>query len=458
MNFNIKRAISTLALSAALATTLSAQTTLSGYFVDDYTYRFQMNPAYGNSQGFVSFPGLGNLNISMNGNLHVSSILYNLNGRTTTFLNPGISTAEALGKFHDKNRIGTDLQFNIMSVGFKALGGYNTVNISARTAVDASLPGSMFSLLKEGLSNREYHIGNLKANGIAYGQIALNHSRDINSDIRVGATVKILLGAGYFNADMKETKLDLGEDSWHVQTDAEVRASVKGLEFEKDYNETTGHEYVSGVNMDGPGLNGFGLAFDLGAIYKTPVEGLTVSAAINDIGFISWSNDLVATTNGVKTFDTDRYTFNVDDNAPNSFEKEFDKVKDDLSALYELEDMGNQGGRTGGLRATLNIGAEYKFPLYDKLSFGLMNSTRIAGNFSWTDFRLSANVAPCKIFSGGINLGVGTFGASFGWLANLHLTGFNLFVGMDHVSGKLAKQGVPLSSNMQVNFGLNFPF
>lgn len=80
------------------------------------------------------------------------------------------------------------------------------------------------------------------------------------------------------------------------------------------------------------------------------------------------------------------------------------------------------------------------------------------GDFTTTDFRLSANIAPCRIFSGGVNLGVGTFGASFGWVANLHLTGFNFFLGMDRVPGKLCKQGVPLSSNAQVTMGINFPF
>lgn len=120
--------------------------------------------------------------------------------------------------------------------------------------------------------------------------------------------------------------------------------------------------------------------------------------------------------------------------------------------------MGDQGGRTSMPHATLNIGVQYALPMYNKLTFGLLNTTRLAGDFTTTDFRLSANIAPCRIFSGGVNLGVGTFGASFGWVANLHLTGFNFFLGMDRVPGKLCKQGVPLSSNAQVTMGINFPF
>ncbi|MDE6555493.1 MAG: hypothetical protein K2K55_00845, partial [Duncaniella sp.] len=100
----------------------------------------------------------------------------------------------------------------------------------------------------------------------------------------------------------------------------------------------------------------------------------------------------------------------------------------------------------------------YTFPLYRNLNFGLMNTTRINGDFSWTNFRLSANVRPVKCFSAGINFGVGTFGPSFGWIVDLNVTGFNLFLASDCLPGKFAKQYAPLSSNMNLNFGINFPF
>ena len=194
-------------------------------------------------------------------------------------------------------------------------------------------------------------------------------------------------------------------------------------------------------------------------IYKpAALKDWTFSLALLDLGFIKWNNNMLASTNGIKTFNTDEFTFNVDDNTPNSFKKEWDVIQDKLSALYELDDMGDQGGRTTALAATLNVGAEYTFPLYRKLSFGLLNTTRINGAYSWTDFRLSANIAPVKAFDASVNLAAGTYGVGFGWLANLHVPGFNLFFGMDHTVSKLAKQFVPLSSNASFNFGLNFPF
>ena len=54
-----------------------------------------------------------------------------------------------------------------------------------------------------------------------------------------------------------------------------------------------------------------------------------------------------------------------------------------------------------------------------------------------------------------MSLGVGSFGASAGWLVNIHPKGFNFFVGMDHILGKQSKEGIPLSSRASVNLGMN---
>lgn len=144
MNFKIS-AIAV--ITGVVSLSMAAQNTQTGYFTNDYTYRFQMNPAYGNSKGFVSMPGLGNLNVGVNGNLHLTDILYNYNGKTTTFMNPGISVSEAMDGFSDVNKLSSNIKVGILSVGFKGFGGYNTLSINARTMVNAHLPKSLFSLL-----------------------------------------------------------------------------------------------------------------------------------------------------------------------------------------------------------------------------------------------------------------------------------------------------------------------
>lgn len=446
------------AMSAIAA---GGQNTQSGYFVDDYTYSFQLNPAYGNNTGFVSMPVLGNVDFAMSGNVRLTDVFYNVDGKTTTFMNPGVKASDFLGLINDVNKLSSALRCDIVTVGFKAFGGYNTVNVSARADAGMRLPKSLFSLLKEGVTNRSYKIEDVKAYALGYAQIALGHSRDINEEWRVGLTAKMLLGVTNVNAHLRSANLTLNEDFWTVTSDAKINASMRGLSYETEVNDDTGHRYVSGMKVSNGGIGGYGFALDIGAIYRpVSMPDFTFSAAVLDFGGIGWCNNMLATTDGVKSFTTEDYVFNVDDKAPNSVGKEIDRIREKFSALYELEDCGDRGGgRSTMLAATLNLGAEYVFPLYRPLTFGLLNTTRINGEYSWTDFRLSANVAPISHFSASANIALGTRGFSFGWLLNLSMTGFNIFAGMDHTTLKVAR-GVclPLSSNASFNFGLNFSF
>ena len=450
-----------MAFGAATLTT-NAQTTSSAYFIEGYTFKHELNPAFSNEQDYFSFPVLGNLNVSMRGNLRADNILYNVDGQTALFLNPNVSESEFLSGIKDENKVIADAKINVLNAGFKKWGGYNTVGLNLRANAGVKVPGELLKLAKVGAENKTYDISDFNAHADTYMELAFGHSRKLDKNWEVGAKLKFLLGVANIDAKFKQAKLTLGDNEWTAIANAEVQASMKGkykIE-EKDRGaegSETHHEYVSGIDFDGFGINGFGLAADLGAVY-TLDNTWKFSASLLDLGFISWGNNHVASTNGERTFNTDAYLFNVDENKDNSFEREFDRFSEGLSAVYELQDNGNKGGRTTMLGATLNLGAEYRAPFYEPLTFGLLSTTRIQGEFSWTKFRLSANVAPCKVFSAGLNVGLGTYGIDLGWILNLHTNGLNMFLGMDHTLGKLAKQGLPLSSNGSINFGINFLF
>ena len=448
-----------LALIAGSATSASAQLTYSGYFLDNYTYRYQMNPAFGNESNFVAMPVLGDLNLSMHGNLNLSDLLYNVNGKTVLFTNPAVSASEVLGNISDKNRLGAGVKLDIMSAGWKAWGGFNTVTLSLNANANASVPGAFFRLAKEGIENKTYDIKNMFGNANAYMTLALNHSRDILQvpGLRAGAAMKFYIGGGNVDFKFNRAELELGENNWKAIVDADIYASVTGFRYDHEYNDRTGREYVSGGNLDdGFGLNGFGIGFDLGAEYKW--QDFRFSVAVLDLGFISWGKTQWASTNGEQTVSTDAYTFNVNNDASNSFDNELDRLGDDLTNLYQLSDNGELGSRTRAMGATLNFGVDYEFPYYRPLHFGILNSTVINGAYTWNQTRISADVAPVKWVSAGINMEAGTFGVGFGWLLNFNTKGFNCFVGMDHTIGKLAKQMIPLKSNACFNFGINFPF
>lgn len=454
MKTNLKNIICAALVTSAAASTAQAQNR-SAYFLDNYAYNYQMNPAMAvDRKCDISFPALGNFNFGVMGNTGVKSFIYNTpDGRTTTFLNPEISASEVMSNIKTNNRLGLALREGILSVGFRGLGGYNHVSINAVANAQVRIPGALVSFLKEGVSNRTYEIGRVDAHADAYAEIALNHSREIKAvpGLRVGASVKFLVGIGNVDINLDKADLVLGENSWNAVTNGVARVNMKGVRWQYDHNDA-GTPYVNGVEADNLSApNGYGLAFDLGATYKLGTDW-KFGFGITDMGFIHWSNTALATTNGDRAFRTNDYILDPDD-----FDASWDSMKDDLMSLYQLSGEDEAGSHTRALAATMSISAEYTLPVYRKVSFGLLNTTRMTNRFAWTEFRLSANYTPVKWFGLGVNYGLGTFGNSFGWIINIAPKGFNLYVGMDHTLGKLAKQYVPLNSNAQLSFGINFP-
>lgn len=453
----IYKYIAVAALGAA-SVSVSAQNTYSGYFIDSYSPRHQMNPAFApdssrNYKAYVGFPILSNVNVGLRGNLHLTDIYYNRGGETVLFTNPGISAGEAMDKFGDKNRLGMNLKLDILNCGFKAWGGWNTVGINLVSDTEIGVPKSFFSLVKEGVSNKSYDIKNLRFASTNYAEIALNHSRDLSKwvpGLRAGATLKFILGIADVDAYFNDARLTLGENDWNVQSNADVYASGCGMTFKQRYNDKYNRYYLDGLDFDGFKLGGFGMGLDLGAEYKW--NDFKFSLALLDIGFLNWANTQHASTNGTRTYNTDAYIIGIGD------DDSWNEMQDGLEELYQLDVDGNMGNYCKSLKTTLNWGVEYTLPYYRNLRFGLVNTTRFNGSFTWTDFRVSANVQPVKCLDLSANLGMGTYGVGFGWLANVSTKGINFFIGMDRTLGKLSKDGIPLNSNASVNIGIDFPF
>ena len=459
---NLRNSISAILVLAAASISLYAEEMEIGFFSDGYLYKHTLNPALGNDRNYVAIPIFGNLQVGVSGNVGITDFLYIKDGRTVTFLNDKVGTQEFTDQIKDKNRLMVDAAVTLLSSGFKGFGGYNTISLSAQIQSGITMPGELLRVMKEGIGNQTYTVEGTGLHATSFLELALGHSRQWNEKLRVGAKVKFLLGIANMDAKVSQGYLTLGENGYEGLMDAEVHGNVKGLYY-KTTDEWRGpdkdhlHTYVNDLDVDGEGPGGFGLALDLGADYRLN-EDWRFDASLSDIGFIRWNTDQVASTGGPRVVNTDSFLFNVDDDADNSFDRELDRLAESLCTLYELQDMGDQGARTTALHATMRLAAEYTFPLYRRLTFGLMNTTRFAGDYGWTDFRLSANVAPTGWFSATAAFSEGSFGPSFGWLLNFHPKAFNFFIGMDHASFKVAKQGVPLGNQYDVNLGINVSF
>lgn len=462
---NTKKYIVAVALlSMSLAS--MAQGLNSAYFTEGYKYRHTMNPAYGNDGGYCAIPALGNLNVKVQGNFGVGDVLFktgdygiNSGKSLATFMHPNIPIDAALsGLASGNNRVVGDVSIPIVSVGFNGFGGYNTVELNTKASFGLSVPYEFFEFAKN-VGNKTYNIGDINANAQAYVELAFGHSRQLNEKWRVGAKLKFLFGAGRGDVKFENLTADLNDaNKWIISGKATADASVKGWIYkmeEKEYKSGKGtYQRVKGVDVKNGGIGGFGMAVDLGATYKIN-EDWKVSAALLDIGFIRWNTNMRASNKG-ESFEFDGFhDADVPKNNPNSFKNQGNSYKDQFADFANLQEVTDEGGRTTGIGATMNLGAEYNLPVYRRITFGFLSSTRFRGPYTWTDARLSANWEPLKWLDGGVSFSANSFAASMGWIINIHPKGFNFFLGMDHILGKTTKEFIPKTSNASIALGMN---
>lgn len=465
MKKSLRYMAAALTMAAAILPT-SAQELRTSYFMETSNYRHQMNPALLDSP----YVGLlfSNINIGMTGNIGAKQFIFDTNGlpgytgnyRYTTFMDPNVDAKTFLNKLHDKNRFDLYLNYNLFSVGFKAWGGVNLLELNLRSNTNLTLPKGLFEFAKTAGEKEHYEFGGLGMRTQNYMELALGHSRDINKQWRVGGKLKFLIGAAYADFTADNVTLDMTEDAWRIQSNAQMKASLLKSDVIHEgpsKNSADGRPRVKELDNFGFSLPGFGMALDLGVTYK-PIENLTLSAAITDLGFISWKNTHHASSQGDYTFDGfNNIYIGSDKDQTEDIDDQFDQIGDDLEEMFSVYDDGTKTA-TQALAATLNVGAEYKLPAYDKLKFGFLYTSRIHGKYSWHQGMLNVGVRPVKWFECNVNGAVTSTGVTAGGMLSLKAPHFNFYIAADRFVSKMGKQGVPLnSSNGNITFGMTFP-
>ena len=470
----IKAFISAVVVGVAGMTTLSAQNALrTGYFLEGYTYRHMINPAFAPERSYVAFPGLGNLNVTVNSNVGLSTFLYpTKNGELTTFMSPDVKSGKFLGKLKGMNHINENLDLMILSFGFRGMGGYNTFTLSSRQSMSLSLPKDLFTFMKLGQTkeNTHYNFKNLGIEASEIVEMGFGHSRQIDEKLRAGAKLKVLLGVGNVNARISNMDVTLSNEIWEVKADGELniaagsglKVPTKGESGKADNpSEATLIDWDN-VDYDKFGLSGFGMGLDLGATYQL-LPDLELSAAVTDLAFMSWSNNHHAKTSKASWTFEGFHDVALDKGDPDYEDKKLNQQLDDLGDQFEesveFHREGKVGSRVSGIGATITLGGMYTIPYARMVKGGLLFTQCINGHYSWTEARLSANVTPVGWFDASVNYALSSFGSSFGWILNFHPKGVNLFLGSDFQIFKVTPQFVPVGNlNASVNFGLNITF
>lgn len=455
----------------------SAQELRTSYFHETSQFRNQMNPAFLDSTSHHVAVFLGNINVASTGNFGARHFIYDIDPARNrgydlgTFMHPDVTPDQFLGKLDGKDFRGdVYLNYNLFSVGFGAFGGHNLVELNMRSESHFDMPYELFEFMKTPNAREQFVIKDLGSRSNNYAEVALGHSHKIMPGLTVGAKLKLLIGLGYADLSVNRLDVKLAQDAWTVSGEGQVRAKLGNATFEHRindlgevvYNPTTGKPVINGLDTEDfkYEIGGFGVALDLGAVYQTPVEGLTVSAALTDLGFVSYGNTLAGRSNGTWQFQGFKNIYVASDpgeDDANKLNKQFERIGDELTEMLGLYDEGTQSV-TRSLAATFNAGAEYKLPQYDKLRFGFLYTARLFGQYSWHQAMLSANVRPVKCFEATLSAGASSTGISAGAMISFYTKGFNIYLAADRFMGKLGKQFVPLNSlNTSVNLGICFP-
>lgn len=466
-----------LALAAVSAASAFAQEApRSAYFLDGYSFRHELNPAFSGERNYVSIPALGNMNIGLFSNVGVNTFLFPIDNnqyKLTTFMSPTVSADEFLGKLKSFNHINTSNTVTILSAGFKAFKGYNTISIGARVEAGIGLPKDLFSFMKLGQTGMDthYNFSDIRLDANAMAEIALGHSHKITDKLQVGAKFKVLLGVANATASIDNMDVRMTENEWTINAKGSMKmAAGKGLylptkaEAGASYDKPSEADLIEWGDLEynSFGLSGFGLGVDLGATYQL-LPDLQLSAALNDLGFVNWNHAVTGATSETSWKFQGFQNIAVDSDAPNyeenKLDEQLDRLWDDLQDVVNFHRESQDGSYTRALHATLHLGAEYKMPFYKNLTGAFLFSSHFAGVSSWTEGRFYANVKPTKWFDATINYGASTYGSSFGWMINFHPKGFNFFIGSDHQFFKVTPQYVPVGkATANINFGFNVTF
>ena len=452
-----------------LSSKTAAQELQSAYFMKTSVFRQQMNPALADQSYFGIL--FGNTNVGTRGNIGLGDFVYKLQDNPdydlTTFMNPEISANEFLGKLHKKNKINVNLNYNVFSIGFHKFNGSNIIEANVKSNTTLCLPYELFEFMKTTGEKENYSFKNLGAKSISYIEFSLGHSHKVGKNLKIGGKLKFLSGLAYSKLDVKRMNLTLTDDVWSIDGDAEFSAAILNSTFKYDENtdaattDASRGKKVNGIDNVSFGTPGFGVAVDMGFVYKMPtIEGLTFSGALTDLGTIVWSKTNKASSKGTwefDGFDNEIYTTGTD-NGDNKLGDQFSALGDDLKKVFSVYDDG-QKSESSSLPTTLSLAAEYQFSFYKKMSAGLLYTGRFYGLYSSYQTMLALNYRPINCIEASANVASTSTGTTVGGMFSFYTKGFNLFIGSDSfVLGKVSKEYIPLgNANANVNFGISFP-
>ncbi|MBQ7222490.1 MAG: hypothetical protein IJS02_03370 [Bacteroidales bacterium] len=412
--FKLIPIVAVTAVFCLFSNNVNAQSFQTGYFLDNYVYGYRLNPALGvgndDTKTVVGFV-LNDITLGTSTNVGVENFLFNKGGQTVPFTDDLVTKQEFLSGLPAQVNAFASLDLSLLTLGFKTRHGFLTFDTRIRSRNMVTAPKELFTLIKD-IQNDGENMANANSMTVPwtnvkareYFEVGVGYSTRITPDIKVGATVKLLLGAANASFSNSDITIRPNDEGFVVSgsANASITASMVEYDPQKILRETKKY-----------GLQGFGAAIDLGVVWDTPVEGLSASAAVTDLGGIFWKNSIVATANHNET------AVSLVDDPP---------AEEVIASLVDFQT--NTKSSFEGVGATFDLGVKYKMPFYERLTVGLHGSFGL-GAIPYRDVRFGVTVTPIDQISLALTAASTSNGGAFGAAANFHLGGLNIFGGVD---------------------------
>jgi hypothetical protein len=456
-----------LILQTIISKSVSAQAPQTFYYMNSVPQSTIMNPAIQPDYNFYfGLPLISSLQFRQGNNRLVLSdiIMKNPNNDSLiTFLHPDadFNTTDFLAKLDKNNYFYEDFRTNLLSFGFKIKTWYFGFNLSEKISTSINFPKDLFVIALEGnqsFINQNADLSYLGVNSTFYREYGLSISKVVNDKLTVGIKPKLLFGHTNIYSNYEDNKLNLytSRDSIHLSADVIVNTSSPLIPTTDINGYFESFEIPSFIdNADTDSLidwaldhKNMGLGIDLGFYYK-PIERLSVSLSVIDLGYIKWNTEEVTAIRlkgeySFKGIDVSNEIGNSD-----SEDSPFDEVLDSLKNSFTVSNT-SESYRTS-LGTKIYVGASYD--ITKKFNVGFLSRSYYYNSNLNQAFTFSANVhmrglstsISYSIMNGSYN-NIG-FGLVLGGAP------FQIYIISDNVSAALWGHK---TTSANFRFGLNF--
>ncbi|MBO4841981.1 MAG: hypothetical protein J5478_01220 [Bacteroidales bacterium] len=392
--------------------------------------------------GFVR---IGEFNSTSRNNVGASAIYYPKGDKIVTGLHSSVSAEEFLGNLKPVNSKYNQIDYKLVSYGWKGSRGFHSLEVGARVNYGLSVPKEIFRILKTGTSQSPYDLSSLRAFGNVYGELAYGYALPLSDKFSIGGRVKLLVGLNSVDIVTRRFNLITTEEQYRLDLDADIDLTNRNKKIGTDDEGYLDYTSFSGKGKLGAPTGG-GFAVDLGLVWK-PFDGLSLSASALDLGGILWYYGNAGTSAGSYTFEGMK-DLSADELDEEHLTARLKATGEEVLSVIKPKSVDGRF-KAKGLPLTAQVVASYMLPFWERLS--LDASGRYTG-YSYCAPYWEARGGLSLDFPGlvylGLSAGSGAYGFIYGVQGSVDFLSFRLYASYENgIGGTIPYEGTPLKAN-----------